>query len=80
VAGVSFPYLACLAALNIPFSVPDYQLAQYIHPKTAVREGMAKLFGKNSKNKFVFQETGLRFLVADPLAETIRVFRQEIFR
>jgi D-aspartate ligase len=78
IAGVSFPYLACLAALDIPFPMPDYQLAQYIHPKTAVREGVAKLLGRNQKGKFPFQETGLRFLLADPLAEAIRVFRQEV--
>ena len=78
VAGVSFPYLACLAALNIPFPMPDYQLAKYIHPKTAVREGMAKLLGRSPKSEFAFQDTGLRFLAADPIAEAMRVFRQEI--
>jgi len=76
VAGVSFPYLACLAALDIPFQVPDYRLAQYIHPKTAIKEGTLKLLRK-SQHDFTFSETGLKFLLNDPLAETIRALRQQ---
>lgn len=78
VAGVSFPYLACLAALNIPFDRPDYKLAYYIHPKTALREGVRRVVGKSTVNDFAFNETGLKFLVNDPLAETVRAFRQEV--
>ena len=77
VAGVSFPYLACLAALNIPFPMPDYQLVRYVHPKTALREGLARLLDKSREHKFSFAESGLKFLLADPLAEAIRALRQE---
>jgi predicted ATP-grasp superfamily ATP-dependent carboligase len=78
VAGVSFPYLACLTALDIPFSMPDYKLSYYIHPKTAIREGVRKIIGKSKVSDFAFDETGLKFLMNDPLAETMRAFRQEI--
>jgi predicted ATP-grasp superfamily ATP-dependent carboligase len=78
VAGVSFPYLACLAALDIPFSMPDYQLVCYVHPKTALREGLARLLGKRREHDFSFAESGLRFLLADPLAEGVRALRQEV--
>ena len=76
VAGVNFPYLACLAALNIPFSTPTYKLTQYVHPKTAVKERMSKLFRK-SNHSFAFNETGLKYLFKDPLAEAVRAFWQE---
>jgi predicted ATP-grasp superfamily ATP-dependent carboligase len=78
VAGVSFPYLACLAALDIPFPMPDYHLAHYVHPKTALREGLARLLGKRREHEFSFAESGLRFLLADPLAEGVRALRQEV--
>ncbi len=77
VAGVRFPYLACLAALDIPFQVPEYELAQYIHPKTAIKERISKLLGRGRRD-FALSETGLKYLLNDPLAETIRAFRQEL--
>lgn len=74
VAGVSFPYLACLAALNIPFPVPDYDAAaRYFHPKTTLRT----LIDRHSETRITFHESGLKFLLSDPLAETLRAFRQE---
>jgi predicted ATP-grasp superfamily ATP-dependent carboligase len=78
IAGVNFPYLACLAALGIPFSMPDYALTRYAHPKTALREGFLRLSGRSREIDFAFGETGLKFMLADPLAETIRAFRQEV--
>jgi predicted ATP-grasp superfamily ATP-dependent carboligase len=78
VAGVSFPYLACLAALNIPFPMPDYQLTRYFHPKTALRVGLRKIQGENRGTRIPYQETGLRFLLADPLAEAMRALNQEV--
>ncbi len=78
VAGVSFPYLACLAALAIPFPMPDYQIVHYVHPKTALREGLARLLGKSREHEFSFAESGLRFLLTDPLAEGVRALRQEV--
>jgi predicted ATP-grasp superfamily ATP-dependent carboligase len=75
VAGVNFPYLACLAALNIPFDSPTYQLAQYVHPKTALKMSLSKLLGKNQK-EFAFNETGLKYLLRDPLAEAARALYQ----
>lgn len=77
VAGVNFPYLACLAALDVPFPVPEYRLAQYIHPRTAFKEGIRKLVGK-SEHDFSFSETGLKYLLNDPLAEAARAIRQEL--
>lgn len=76
VAGVSFPYLACLAALGVPFPLPDYELVRYFHPKTALREGVLRLLGKNREEHFGLKESGLQYLLADPLAEMMRALRQ----
>jgi predicted ATP-grasp superfamily ATP-dependent carboligase len=81
IAGVSFPYLACLAALDIPFPMPDYELVRYVHPKTAVREGLSRLVGRSRDRQavaFAFRDTGLQFMLADPLAEGLRAYRQEV--
>jgi hypothetical protein len=51
---------------------------RYFHSKTALREGLARLRGKNREQNLTFGETGLKFLLADPLAETLRAFGQEV--
>jgi hypothetical protein len=58
--------------------MPDYELARYFHTKTALREVVSRLVGRNRENGFVLQETGIKFLLADPLAEGMRAFRQEV--
>jgi D-aspartate ligase len=78
VAGVSFPYLACLAALDIPFPAPNYEFARYFHTKTALRERVLGLMGRSREDGFAWRETGLRSLLADPVAEAMRAFRQEV--
>ncbi|TEU11858.1 MAG: ATP-grasp domain-containing protein, partial [Anaerolineales bacterium] len=78
VAGVSFPYLACLAALDIPFPAPDYELTRYIHSKTALKEGILSVLGRSQYEKFPLEETGLRYMLADPVAETLRALRQQL--
>lgn len=77
-AGVSFPYLACLAALDIPFPVPGYDLARYIHSKTALKEGMLRILGKSRYERFYSEETGLKYMLVDPVAETLRAVRQQL--
>ncbi len=78
VAGVSFPYLACLAALDMPFPVPDYELTRYVHPKTALKEGILRALGRSQYEKFPLEQTGLRYMLADPIAETFRAMRQQL--
>ncbi len=78
-AGVSFPYLACLVALNIPFPMPDYDPIKYFHIKTALREMRLGFLGKRQEYKVNFRESGLRFLLADPLAELMRIYKKKLF-
>jgi hypothetical protein len=63
--------------LEIPFPLPDYELARYFHTKTAVKENLLRILGKSREARYTLRETGLRFLVADPVAEAARAFRQE---
>lgn len=75
--GVSFPYLACLAALGIPFPVPDYKRTRYVHSKTAIRERFGRVMGR-SEQQTPLEETGLKYLLLDPIAETLRALAQEL--
>ena len=75
-AGVNFPYLTCLAALNIPFPAPDYELIRYFHPQTAIQEKWSKLSGKSVDQDLSFHEMGMSFLLSDPLAEVLRARTQ----
>lgn len=72
VAGVNFPYLACLAAQGVSFPVPEYQLSKYAHTTTAIKEGLLWFLGKSSLKGFSFRETGLRFFLSDPLPEVVK--------
>lgn len=77
-AGVNFPYLACLSALNIPFEAPCSTPARYFHSKTALRQFLLRLLGKNLNPPITLREAGLVFLFSDPLAELTRIYAQEI--
>jgi D-aspartate ligase len=72
VAGVNFPYLACLAAQGVSFPVPEYQLSKYAHTTTAIKEGLLWFLGKSSLKGFSFRETGLQFFLTDPLPEVVK--------
>jgi predicted ATP-grasp superfamily ATP-dependent carboligase len=72
VAGVNFPYLACLAAQGVRFARPGYQCSKYAYTTTVIKEGLLSLLGKNSLSGYAFRETGLRFFLADPLPEVVK--------
>jgi D-aspartate ligase len=72
VAGVNFPYLACLAAQGVSFPMPKYQLSKYAHTTTAIKEGLLWFLGKSSLKGFTFRETGLRFFLTDPFPEMVK--------
>jgi D-aspartate ligase len=72
VAGVNFPYLACLAAQGVSFPMPEYKLSKFTYTTTAIKEGLRWLLGKSSLKEFSFRETGLRFFLPDPLPEVVK--------
>ncbi len=73
--GVNFPHLACLAGLGIDFPPPDYDLAQFVALDGAMRPVAKKLLGRGDV-EFAFRETDLKYMLADPLAEMVKVFGQ----
>ena len=76
VAGVNFPYLACLTARGVSFPMPKYQLSKYAHTTTAIKEGLLWFLGKSSLKGFTFRKTGLRFFLTDPLPEVVKRFQE----
>lgn len=75
IVGVNFPYLSCLAALDLTFPIPDYRHDYFIEYKTAMQEKLLKLLGKNNIH-VKFKNTDLGYLVADPFAEIFNLYRR----
>ena len=72
VAGVNFPYLACLAAQGMAFPVPEYRHSKYAYSTTVLKEGLRWFLGQSSLRGLTFQETGLRFFLIDPFPELVK--------
>ena len=73
--GVNFPYLACLAALNVPIVSPSYRHGRYFEVGAALRQRLDRLAGKGGI-ACSLDETPLRFALADPLAEVLHFIRR----
>ncbi len=72
VAGVNFPYLACLLALNIPFPHPTYANGRYIHEsRVAMRQLIMQALRTGKTANFRFGETCLMLAARDPFPELI---------
>lgn len=78
-AGVSFPYLACLTALDIPFPFPDYEVVRYFHPNATLQEWGKSFWGKGNELNISYSESGLDFLLKDFFAEIIRANAQRFY-
>lgn len=76
VAGVNFPYLACLAAQGQTFPLPPYRLSTYVHTTTAIKEGLRGLVGKSSLPALKLGHSGLKFFAADPVPEIVKRFQE----
>ncbi len=75
IVGVNFPYLACLAALNIPFTRPEYCFERYVAPGAALKEIKRSLLNRQKRN-FSYRNTGLPYALTDPIAEAVKMIRQ----
>jgi len=64
-AGVNFPYLACLAALEKPFSMPPYE--KTIYAELNNMEKLHLLFGKKQSKGITLKETDFRYVIRDPI-------------
>jgi predicted ATP-grasp superfamily ATP-dependent carboligase len=67
-AGVNFPYLACLSALNRPWPKIDYRVQScFMEIGNAIKESLNKVKGNGGVIPDFFRETNLRFILRDPL-------------
>ncbi len=67
-AGINFPYLSCLAALNQSFPVPEYQKIYYAKPEITVKLFIKKFFSNDHSLPDRYK-TGLPYSITDPLPE-----------
>ncbi len=70
VAGVNFPYLACLAALGFSFQRPNYQPKYFVKGSATIKQKVLRCFSKNKAN-FRFHETSLKYILSDPFPEIV---------
>lgn len=50
VAGINFPYLLCLTALNTSFAMPDYRLERYVDFTGVAEQIIRRVLGKNNRD------------------------------
>jgi len=74
IVDVNFPHLACLSALGASFPVPKYRLGRYVAAGTTLKQWGRKFCGRGEFN-LSFQDSGLRYALADPVAEAVKVLR-----
>jgi predicted ATP-grasp superfamily ATP-dependent carboligase len=70
-AGVNFPYLACLAAMNKPFAMPAFRDGYFASVGAHLRHTW-----KNPLKLAQLHRTPLRFGLADPLPELVRITKE----
>jgi len=66
-AGVNFPYLSCLAALDMPFPSTDYRLITYTGKSLALKQALRMTAGRPFLAGFRFRNTEVWAALTDPL-------------
>jgi carbamoylphosphate synthase large subunit len=74
-AGVNFPYLACLAGLGCAFELPTYESIRFIDHTAAAKHMMRLVLGKE-KEPIGYRETDFPFIFSDPCAEVLNIVRR----
>ncbi len=71
VAGINFPYLACLLSMNMDIPRLEYKFSQFIHHKRAVFLFFQNLIpGRETYQRT--RGTGVQFVLNDPLPEIFK--------
>lgn len=68
VAGVNFPALSCLLSEGTSFMKPEYRHVRYVKPEESLRLLLKGCLGYESPISSL-RETGLPFILKDPLPE-----------
>lgn len=71
VAGINFPYLACLLGMDEQLPEINYNLNRYIHHKAALKLVLRKLLPGNTETMSI-KGTGIQYILADPLPEVAK--------
>jgi predicted ATP-grasp superfamily ATP-dependent carboligase len=83
-AGVNFPYLSCLSALDQPLPATDYRLITYAEKSVALKQARCLVAGRSFLPGFRFRNTTLWIILRDPLPTLAgywkRIFRLKLFR
>lgn len=66
-AGVNFPHLACLAAVNAPLPKSQYRVQNYMEVRDAAKWIAGKLTGRGGAFPNLLRETNLPYILRDPL-------------
>jgi predicted ATP-grasp superfamily ATP-dependent carboligase len=70
IAGVNFPYLACLAGLRVEVPNTEYQFKRFV-AGTAAFKMLSQRFLKGHKAEFDFDSSSIGFILKDPLPEIL---------
>jgi hypothetical protein len=71
-AGINFPYLACLAGMDEAFPELNYEHKIYLLPQTAHKLAMRGLL-PGRRDNLPIRGTGIQYWLADPLPEIFKV-------
>ncbi len=67
IAGINFPYLACLVALGNSFSLPKYENLVFAH--LDIKEALLWMFGNKQLKNLPLKHTNLKFVLRDLIPE-----------
>ena len=68
-AGVNFPYLACLKAQHLPLPPGSYAPGRFIHENTVAFKRMLQQLFHQQEKVYRFHQTSLSFAIRDPLPD-----------
>ncbi|MGA9119849.1 MAG: ATP-grasp domain-containing protein [Bacteroidota bacterium] len=71
VAGVNFPYLACLKALQLPVPPGTYNAVPFIHENGVAAHQIIQQLLRRRKKEYRFRDTSLRFAAQDPIPDVL---------
>jgi len=67
VAGVNFPFLACVDALGLKSPLMQYKTVKYAHPAPSLKIILSRLIGMSAVSITLRRESGLQFTCSDPI-------------
>ena len=76
IAGVNFPLIWCLSALDINFSCNQHETTKYLNLSLYINELFSRLFRRAQNKDVHWYQTNLKFISTDPLPEAVEVIRR----